>query len=337
MPSLLSIPCELRDEIIDIVINDVRTIRLPGDVDVERKERSNFCEYLQEDETTFRSDIQHPVDPTAYQTNTIGLLLTNHQLHSETEDRLRNKPTRYFLDVFLVEEAELWPTWTSIPRLDNRVDTLDVTFRIAHPPREQGGRGGLSDLNPMSSAFEKLLQVFFRFGPVIPSIKEPEFHDKFISVRRVHFNFVTATNLSESLGIFPAYVGKNPRGLERILKTATKHELFPAWYEKGKRYLMHPQTLATILKDYLDLVVANRTLQRQYGDQLFRRVGEIQFIIDGTEFHRWDMASQLSKGPTVGSDQWFGRGFEDMYQLWRREVIAVRNELGFPVPIEKSH
>ena len=68
------------------------------------------------------------------------LLLTSHQLCAETRKALAIwRGYGYTLDVMLVHERELWPTWTSIPAFARRIDALDVTFRVVGGHDRLGG------------------------------------------------------------------------------------------------------------------------------------------------------------------------------------------------------
>lgn len=100
---LLSLPRELRDIILEFVISaHVEPPRHPESDDTPRKASvGSNC-------------LRIPVLPPAEQYATHGLLLTNRQLHHETKTRLR-RPTAYFLDVMMVNDKELWPTWTCCP------------------------------------------------------------------------------------------------------------------------------------------------------------------------------------------------------------------------------
>lgn len=61
------------------------------------------------------------------------LLLANRQLRNETEKALERIPGQgrnYTLDLMMIEERELWPTWTHVPAYTQHLDSIDVTVRI---------------------------------------------------------------------------------------------------------------------------------------------------------------------------------------------------------------
>ena len=66
-----------------------------------------------------------------------SLLLLNHQLYAETMTNLSITPQSrtYHLDLILLDETLLCPTWLRVPALTNNVDEVNVQLRIAgsHP------------------------------------------------------------------------------------------------------------------------------------------------------------------------------------------------------------
>jgi hypothetical protein len=163
--SLLSLPQEVRDQILDLVlIAQSPPPRGPCD----KQERQPTC------------DFRYHVSLEAYKPNATGLLLTNHQLSAETKQNIqRKKDLAFRLDVMVVQERELWPTWTSIPCSNlNLVDTVKVTFRIFGPPHHLNHEFSLfrpGDGGPPVIAwqFNDLLKRFVCVGPTGP-IKKPE-------------------------------------------------------------------------------------------------------------------------------------------------------------------
>ena len=61
--------------------------------------------------------------------NSTSLLLINRQLHIETLAIQQRQQSSYVLDVAVVNELELWPTWTLVPFLTRRVDEVYISFR----------------------------------------------------------------------------------------------------------------------------------------------------------------------------------------------------------------
>ncbi|KZM27503.1 uncharacterized protein EKO05_0005253 [Ascochyta rabiei] len=118
MPSLLLLPREIRDQIIEYVICfRVEPPRDPTDDAQSRKD------------ATGQAALRPPtLSPRTY--NTLGLLGTNIQLKAETENRLRRLNPTYTLDVMVVDN-EIWPTWTCCPsRASDSIGTVHVSLRF---------------------------------------------------------------------------------------------------------------------------------------------------------------------------------------------------------------
>ncbi|KAK1145523.1 hypothetical protein N8T08_004081 [Aspergillus melleus] len=98
------------------------------------------------------------------------LLLINRQIRDETKDILRRlKNPSYQLDVMVVNEWELWPTWLSVPVVRTHVDEVNVNFRIFghcivyENWRHTTGDGGH---NGLEWCFYALLERFAVHGPL---------------------------------------------------------------------------------------------------------------------------------------------------------------------------
>ncbi|KAF2805667.1 uncharacterized protein BDZ99DRAFT_480342 [Mytilinidion resinicola] len=123
--SLLGLPQALRDQIVEYVIPTtikphasypfLKTFKEAGKLVAEQE-----CRLI------------WPKNPKFWERN-CGLLLTNRQLHYDVSKRVQSLqiPITYHLDVLVDHERLLRPTWTYIPLLHNRIDTLTITMRIS--------------------------------------------------------------------------------------------------------------------------------------------------------------------------------------------------------------
>ena len=142
MPSLLELPRELRELIIDEVIDAISPPPFsPAD----------YPEHVPTPNESFYGwsgmgcDVMQPVRPSATtRPRSAALLATCRQLHAETVERLahlrRRHALRYDLDIMVHEETDLLPTWTRLPMLAPYVDTVTVTVRTCGLP--VNGRSG---------------------------------------------------------------------------------------------------------------------------------------------------------------------------------------------------
>ncbi|KAK3201530.1 hypothetical protein GRF29_185g1205152 [Pseudopithomyces chartarum] len=131
MASLLSLPRELRDTIIDHVITSDRRsppIALEGNTDSEGAERVQF-------EDTHWKEIGNLIyfekSPAAFQPSFGGLLLACQQLRSETLERASKFKVPYVLDILIVSEEKIWVTWLSMPcNRGSVIDGLTINVRM---------------------------------------------------------------------------------------------------------------------------------------------------------------------------------------------------------------
>lgn len=167
MQSLLSLPRELRDQIIDHVLSSC--IKPPDDPTNDAQLRRDVIE---------QGALRPPViTPRTY--NALGLLGTNVQLKTETQSRLVQLKQLYSLDVMVVEN-ELWPTWTCCPlRTLGPVDHVSVTLRffskendpyMVHVARTcrailQGRKWTSASLHPLAELFLHIRDVCLQPHP----------------------------------------------------------------------------------------------------------------------------------------------------------------------------
>ena len=133
MPSLLTIPRELRDQISLYVLN-AETNAAPSLDQTFDDFISPRVVYNEPRLASWSNLFLHCPNDTV--SNASNLLLVNRQLHSETRENIKRiaegeEGTIYNLDVVLVDEFLPVLTWTRVPYLTKRIDRLNATFRIA--------------------------------------------------------------------------------------------------------------------------------------------------------------------------------------------------------------
>ncbi|KAF2791811.1 hypothetical protein K505DRAFT_326582 [Melanomma pulvis-pyrius CBS 109.77] len=180
MPSFMSLPLELRDEICTYVI--LAPKRPPPSI-------NQTSEQILQNRQTYREPALHslggrdlvkylPEDE--FVTTSTPLMLVSRQLHAETVanvERLGAEAHSYDLDIILVDETLLCPTWIRVPALTTRVNRVNVTLRIAGSYAEISGkyegyssyRGFVvaSGMGPaMAWTLYCVFERFFKAGPV---------------------------------------------------------------------------------------------------------------------------------------------------------------------------
>jgi hypothetical protein len=126
MATFLTLPRELRDQILELAILSP----FKYNYDATRKPVTMGC-----------FDIELPSNSIPTWSN---LLLTNYQLHAETQDLVRiRKPYYYVLDLAVVytnSDEQSWPTWRYIPpRQPPIIESFDLTIL----PCYTGAQGGI--------------------------------------------------------------------------------------------------------------------------------------------------------------------------------------------------
>ncbi|KAJ5587832.1 uncharacterized protein N7459_003597 [Penicillium hispanicum] len=231
--------------------------------------------------------------------NALPLLLTNHQISAETRCIIQTaKKLNYILDLSVLNEVDLFPTWLSVPWISNQVDTLTVDVRLfGHIlyPSPLCSIWDSRDTTEMDWGFFTLLERFLRYGPVgqkngrlglCPAQGFPVYDD-----RAVHFRTLILDCRSAEFGFsFPPesvayqqwYASQDMRDFLSHIRNrpATAMEELatpPEWFAKCLR-----DELVTILYRRVDLALC--------GLIFYERVGSIRLLVDGAFYHEFNLA-----------------------------------------------
>ena len=131
MVTLLSLPREIRDQILQEAIFFQRHPPASPSVSQDRICLRNTFDFYWTGETNIY------IERGQISNTQLSLLLTNHQLHAETKElSKRSSEVPYRLDVMVVKECGLFPTWLSYPGRQQHIDTVHVQFRIFDPSED---------------------------------------------------------------------------------------------------------------------------------------------------------------------------------------------------------
>jgi hypothetical protein len=122
---LINLPCELRDEIITLVL----THRHPSPQTVDEVEEQNRLPIESAGQTIRGGSAFYLADASSYIPNAAGLLLASKQLRSETQDASNRLNLAHELDVKFVNEQYLAATWTWIPTQTKNYKRVHVCFQ----------------------------------------------------------------------------------------------------------------------------------------------------------------------------------------------------------------
>ncbi|KAK0125664.1 hypothetical protein ONS95_000333 [Cadophora gregata] len=258
MSLLLQIPRELRDKILEFVISCtvIAPPSSPNDHDGRQSLKDTF--WMANSGVLYQKDTQMRGIPT---------LAINRQIRTETLDvmTLMQLPSlrSYKLDVMIVEEWELWPTWLYVPTTTTRVEEVRATFRIfgVTPRRRSGYCGGDGGPPSLVWTFLNLIGRFLHVGPVS---KREKVYDKHIKIRHLILDFLT------------------PDGPEEMIAPAMNHDRFRLLRKRtGIKYLKNPRSVLTFVKDYLGYLRGDS----DFGSKLYERVGKVTLMLDGVVVH----------------------------------------------------
>ena len=285
MPSFLDLPREVRDNIIGFVLCTSTGTPYDGTATGQRTEL-NDIEYLSwkaRREVNYAK--QFPV------TSTSQLLLVNHQLHTETTDAINRSPSKhsYHLDVAIVNEEGLWPTWISVPALSTRVDKLHASFRVVGFLYQKGMRlfqGHQGSPPDIVWAFYSLLERFLKCGPV-GHRKSPT--DRRISIRLLEIDILSREDVPTS-------------------EEARKSIMVMV----GDQRVLGSEFLLTWLSTFIVKLLSMSAHTALYGAILYERVGTIRLMLDGQMKRQWDLAEELENvQPAVQMSTWKEQAYKD--------------------------
>ncbi|KAF2025504.1 hypothetical protein EK21DRAFT_93191 [Setomelanomma holmii] len=322
MPTLTTIPRELRDNILGYVIQ--------SDTDPRPDIHSTFDDLIQGREilkepklgSWCTTVLYHPETPIA---NTYGALLTNRQLRSETLENIqRLNANECNLDVIIVEEILPLPTWTRVVAPSTRLDKVNVTFRISgrwHSDKERHTEDGVSVDGPYTKyGYYKGFKIGDGAGPAM-SWQVYSILERFIKI---------------------GYIGKCGDGFGRRCTTVKTINInvetppdidpsefgFPLSSRHSRRYnptVLEPKYLANFIDSNISGLLCSQDHEWfGYGKILFQNVDVIRISLDGQLNKEYDVAECLKNAG----------GFKAHYiptqklRQYRKETWKERKERG---------
>ncbi|KAL9597485.1 MAG: hypothetical protein Q9219_005118 [cf. Caloplaca sp. 3 TL-2023] len=203
---------------------------------------------------------------------TLPLQLTCHQTRKEVEESIlrlvRAGTLPYALDLMMLNEIELFPTWLSFPVMINHIPKLHVDFRFFG--QIQGGFSGWTGVGgwpPLTFLhLYHLLKHFFAHGPDLWAEQEI---DQF-TVGELVINIRTP-------------LSPPPNGWD---------ERCGLMYDYNRKGHLHPHHITKKMIAMMDLLVQRRREGKAtYAKLIFERIQQISFKVDGKEAQSWDLTT----------------------------------------------
>lgn len=314
---LLSLPREIRDQILDMVIS-WPMMDPPCLIDHEalRKTRSELMEPRLRAWT--RGCWVRYLQPKCI-VHGSPLLCVNQQLHKETLEALFRYVDKhvYLIDVVILNEVEVLPTWLHVPQLTNRVDRFHATVRISgsYDPKlyadikDSHRYKGFSMMQRAAPAMHwvlfSVLERFLLVGPV------PKWHaqrDRELSIKTFIIDVCTPPNIS------PGRFG-DPQSLD------TFDQSF------NPKHVLSPSYLYEFIKTNVRWLLEMSHHSSEFGSILYEHIGRIVMAFDGEERYTIDLAEELQ-------DVQFSDGFsgsEAEFVKWKEGAKSKRMNLGLPI------
>jgi len=334
MPTLLTIPRELRDKILSLIVSSY----VPEPQDISDSSNRSTLDDFQYDSPYFHGRkvlyIEHPK-----QTDTASLLLVNRQLHSETLEVIGILPTKhsYVLDVVIAEEQKLWPTWLYVPALTRKVDRVYCQFRSIGFPAGALFRGGCGGPPAMTWALLNLIERFLKVGPVG---RQAERADNRFGINEVIID-VRTPDVDPEL-IAPERTPAMGSGGQSFGRRGSRPRS-----DSKTPLIRHPKGIAIYIVRDLNKMMEMWGDHGVHGRIIFERVGSIKVLVDGEPFtdsawdhdvvSEWDVADILAKIQYRGHwGDWTKRRWSDDQRReacnnWIKKAYESRVELGLAV------
>ncbi|KAF2807230.1 uncharacterized protein BDZ99DRAFT_465149 [Mytilinidion resinicola] len=329
---LLSLPREIRDTILELVISSSRA---PPQDTSEAEPRSPSATEWQAEEISgfdawYHSRTPLYFEPRVYISNSAPLLLVNHQVSSETAAALARLNLPYELDVIFSNENSLWPSWLSVPRLSNQLDQVNVTFRICGSekilPKWMSGWGQGNGAPPwLMWLFYYLLEYVLRRGPVPHTDSSV---DREVTIKNLDLNFVGKNDKEEIYGETARPIGENWKH--------TRYYNQSALYQgEEEDKVLRPEWLASFLMlRFLSLLEMGYHTAK-YGMVLHERIGSIQFRVNGEHFALFKIGTVLRTLEHHDAGHTFGNLPREervaAFRAWKENALRKREERGLPV------
>jgi hypothetical protein len=324
MPSLMTIAHELRATIIDhVLFTPYAPLTYPN----HESHQPAPHDHEPRGWPYGLSHTYYPTDPIHYKPNASSLLLTNKQLHCEIRDRLSRRPLTYHIHNTIVNEADLYATWTCIPAIAGHIDNIKATFTIAGSQIAERGAQPSSVSVPgdvskqeITWCFYSLLERFFSRGasPIASnnfSIPTANTQKKTYTIGHLEID-VQDTPLLPHQRIHPC--GRNGcRGDPSLC-------LFVP--DPGLEYVMDPEYLTSFLAEEIDELT---DMYDSYGDILFEHVGRISLSHGGEVERTWDLDDILGMDdqPSLSANDQNAAKME-LRKVRERQLPATRSALG---------
>ncbi|KAF2445279.1 hypothetical protein P171DRAFT_473112 [Karstenula rhodostoma CBS 690.94] len=328
MANLLTLPREVRDAILELVIfTGTPAPKTMSDLEALKHQTEDFGHCSLED----------PVD---IPQNAATLLLVNNQIHHEVKEliHLRGGLT-YELNVKFVYESLLVPTWTYVPLDMDIVPRLRVTVQSLGKYRQERSFHGKPLRDPRTRVYPRIPLYVQSFYHLLRDILylDPKVRlgidgaeERALAYRVLEIDFIDPAD-KELL----APESDNPENYMCLqVQEDNLDQLPPPAIEVG---IVRPDWLASSLTEHLrKLLVQGFYIatvgQMAYDVPFYSRIGQIDIKANGKVVGNLDNGQILADAKYLGSystrplENWL-----DRWILWKETAMQRRRDRGFKV------
>ncbi|KAF2120105.1 hypothetical protein BDV96DRAFT_641960 [Lophiotrema nucula] len=321
---LLTLPREIRDEIISLVLLHRRIPpTTPDAVEAQSREELHDMHMMS---WQAGKRVLYSKDAADHEPNTRSLLLTCKQLFDETTANLKRMDNNYEVHVDFVKEQYLAPTWVCVPRLSHQVDVVRAVFQtcgvLQRDEKTAIWKGGDGSPPPFVWMFYSLLERFLSVGPVG---RLTDWSDRGgISVGTLELDFVDPR--PEDIPMLPPM--EEGTGWMTDWRRRGHHVIRGA----DVKYVLHPECLCSVLGNEVRALLSMGYHMASFGSILYRSIGHISLKVNGVDRKRFDLGSMLAK-------QRFNNDFGELlshkraehWVTWMKRTMELRRARGLEV------
>ncbi|KAL8928228.1 MAG: hypothetical protein Q9208_001938 [Pyrenodesmia sp. 3 TL-2023] len=255
---------ELRDLVYGLLLQSSRTPPISPEHGGARKYPN------EDDEHFFEICNRYPAED--MESTGTSLQLTCRQVRDEVQEAVlrlqKSKSLPYTLDLMMLDETTLYPTWLAFPALVDEIPRLEVDFRLFGDVegKQSAMRGGCGGPPMLIWSLFKLMERFLLRGPDFLAPHEPTRYQR---MEELAVNVVTPSP--------PPPNGYSDRST-------------PLYSDKRKG-LVHPERMMSFLIHEMDLLLRRSRYTASYARLVFERVKRMTFSLDGVGRKSWDLST----------------------------------------------
>ncbi|KAL4808598.1 hypothetical protein BDV18DRAFT_157541 [Aspergillus unguis] len=232
--------------------------------------------------------------------NCLALLLTCHQISAETKAILSLRKAHlheYHLDISVLNEEEVYPTWTCVPQLTTHVVTLNADIRLfghilsTASTRYQTHNGRFAFEWPLYAILERFLQ----YGAVGDKQQDIRMQDENTGMRQLRSRYRKTDFIDRGITVDMLILDVSSAETQYPLPPReVDFEDWDAWHDNGgigklDRYASRPEWIARYLKEYIDMLLKPDTAFTEFGSIMHDRIGSIVIVIDGEVQYEFEL------------------------------------------------